>query len=255
MTTKILNKSNRNIYLYILTIIIIGASYSPLFMNERILDNFAREDRLLESLTPVYFFLGSILSLIAYYRSTHPPLRNTHIKFKRISYLGLALFLFVSAGEEISWGQRILGFKSPSIVDKLNYQGEFNLHNLKYFQGEESIIPFALSQVFTLIWIIFALVFPISASLNGNVDGYLRKYLPVIPISIGMIFLINYGIQKVLLRFLLANPSFYLHPSMPVPKAVHEIREHGYALAYLVSTYYIAFIDLNPARELPQKEK
>ncbi len=35
------------------------------------------------------------------------------------------------AGEEISWGQRILGFATPDFLLNLNAQGEFNLHNIK----------------------------------------------------------------------------------------------------------------------------
>ena len=42
------------------------------------------------------------------------------------------LFFFVCAGEEVSWGQRIFGFKTPEDVLKVNEQKEFNLHNLKF---------------------------------------------------------------------------------------------------------------------------
>ena len=43
---------------------------------------------------------------------------------------GLALLLFFAAGEEISWGQRILGIKSSEFFNKNNAQHETNLHNL-----------------------------------------------------------------------------------------------------------------------------
>ncbi len=55
----------------------------------------------------------------------------------------LALFMLVSfyfAGEEASWGQHWLGFKTPDSISKINKQHEFNLHNLqgarKYFNAE-----------------------------------------------------------------------------------------------------------------------
>jgi hypothetical protein len=38
--------------------------------------------------------------------------------------------LIFGAGEEISWGQRILGLKSPEYFKEHNAQGETNLHNL-----------------------------------------------------------------------------------------------------------------------------
>lgn len=43
---------------------------------------------------------------------------------------GLALFFFICAGEEISWGQRLFGFATPESVREVNEQAEFNLHNL-----------------------------------------------------------------------------------------------------------------------------
>ena len=42
--------------------------------------------------------------------------------------LALAFFLF--AMEEISWGQRIVGFDSPEALIGVNQQGEATIHNL-----------------------------------------------------------------------------------------------------------------------------
>jgi len=44
--------------------------------------------------------------------------------------LGLALFSFVVAMEEISWGQRILGYRPPEYFLQQNFQQEFNVHNV-----------------------------------------------------------------------------------------------------------------------------
>ena len=44
--------------------------------------------------------------------------------------LGLALFSGFVAGEEISWGQRLLGYMPPALFLEHNYQQESNLHNL-----------------------------------------------------------------------------------------------------------------------------
>jgi tetratricopeptide (TPR) repeat protein len=40
-----------------------------------------------------------------------------------------ALVFFYGAGEEISWGQRLLGFSSPAVFEDYNLQEETNLHN------------------------------------------------------------------------------------------------------------------------------
>ena len=43
---------------------------------------------------------------------------------------GLALFCFVVAMEEISWGQRVLGYRPPVYFLEHNFQQEFNFHNV-----------------------------------------------------------------------------------------------------------------------------
>lgn len=56
--------------------------------------------------------------------------RRVRMRFAAAAYLLLAVgFLFV-AGEEISWGQRVLGFGGPEAVVERNLQGEVNIHNL-----------------------------------------------------------------------------------------------------------------------------
>src|SRR5688572_18030880 len=42
----------------------------------------------------------------------------------------IALFCLFVAGEEFSWGQRLLGFGSPEYFLENNFQQELNLHNL-----------------------------------------------------------------------------------------------------------------------------
>lgn len=42
----------------------------------------------------------------------------------------IALVLFVMAGEELSWGQRIFGWATPELFTNINEQSETNLHNL-----------------------------------------------------------------------------------------------------------------------------
>jgi len=43
---------------------------------------------------------------------------------------GLAFFCFLVAMEEISWGQRVLGYKAPDYFLEQNYQQELNIHNV-----------------------------------------------------------------------------------------------------------------------------
>ncbi len=43
---------------------------------------------------------------------------------------GVALFCFFVAMEEISWGQRLLGYRPPTFFLEHNFQQEFNFHNV-----------------------------------------------------------------------------------------------------------------------------
>ena len=43
-----------------------------------------------------------------------------------------SLGCFVLFGEEISWGQRLIGFETPEAIREINYQDEVNLHNLDF---------------------------------------------------------------------------------------------------------------------------
>ena len=88
-----------------------------------IFSTLTREDHWVENLTAVWFFLASLL-----FFTTAGTERDV---FRRTVYIlgGIAL-LFV-AGEEINWGQRIVGFSTPNFLTDLNAQKEFNLHNIR----------------------------------------------------------------------------------------------------------------------------
>lgn len=51
-------------------------------------------------------------------------------------FIGVAIILFFIAGEEISWGQRLLGVTTPEYFAEKNKQGETNLHNLDFIFGK-----------------------------------------------------------------------------------------------------------------------
>ena len=85
-----------------------------------------REDGVIESLTALFYacaMLGAIWGAI--------QLRGS----VKAYYLALWIFLaFVFLGEETSWFQRVLNYQTPEDIAAINVQGEFNLHNLKWFE-------------------------------------------------------------------------------------------------------------------------
>ena len=55
--------------------------------------------------------------------------RSGH-RWQALIFAGVALAAVFAAGEEISWGQRILGFQTPEDLLEINVQGETTLHNI-----------------------------------------------------------------------------------------------------------------------------
>jgi hypothetical protein len=86
------------------------------------------EDGVSETATAVAYLIGSLLLVTAAFR-----LRKEGRWWALIPYLLLAAGAFVVGMEEISWGQRLLGYRTPEIVESRNVQDEFNLHNIRGF--------------------------------------------------------------------------------------------------------------------------
>ena len=104
-------------------------------------DWFRSEDGPLEW---IQFFEYGLSSIIAFF---------IFIKIKKkkeinsIVWILIALFSFLIAGEEISWGERITGIGIDSI-STLNIQGETNFHNLPFFHNYLLDPVFEISCIF-----------------------------------------------------------------------------------------------------------
>lgn len=71
--------------------------------------------------------------------------------------LCFAISMLVIGGEEISWGQRLIGFETPPIIAENNFQQEFNLHNSKLIQSGNN----TLSVILTQLLVAYLLVLPL----------------------------------------------------------------------------------------------
>ena len=83
------------------------------------------EDGLIEYGTALIFLVAGILFLVSALRGALGRVWNV--------LLGLGS-IFI-AGEEISWGQRLLGLSTPEGLAESNVQSEINLHNLEGIHG------------------------------------------------------------------------------------------------------------------------
>jgi len=216
----------------IIATLFLGLTYLFLLANERTLDAFAREDGIFENLTAVYLLGASLVFVVCFFRFRKSS------RLLKLSYIGLALLFFVGAGEEISWGERIFKWEDQNYIRDINVQGELTIHNLKYFQGEEAIIPVSISQLFIVFAFVFAVLIPLACRLFPKIERFLAPIIPIMPLEFGVLVVATYIFQKSMLRILPMFPALYQHPSMPIPQGVHEIREHGYTFALLVSSIF-----------------
>lgn len=189
------------------------------------------EDGPIEDLTALFYFLGFLLALISVFRS--------EIRYFPALW---AILCFVFLGEETSWFQRIFDYTVPA-VEEMNAQGEFNLHNLKIFQGEELFVDgkinkvglfdylFSTQNIFRLGFFGYFLIFPIVAN---------QKRIKL--------WLSNLGYVKPSSKFtftmlVVMASSFALAVVSPpdVKSAMAETREMFYAyfiLVYLVMCFW-----------------
>jgi len=118
---------------------VVSLSFLVLFDQDRpLVYRLTAEDALVEWSQAIGFLISAIgfaWLAICGYRS-------------RVLCAGMSVVLFLVTGEEISWGQRLFGYKSPSAVTRFNVQGETNLHNLSPIHGWQRLA--SLTFIFTL---------------------------------------------------------------------------------------------------------
>lgn len=187
-------------YHILLIILAMFASYSVyLFFSIESIMGMSDENAFFELGTAGCFFIGAFLLLRIFFRT------------RNLFYLMLALALFFGGGEEMSWGQHLFGFGTPGDVNKVNVQGEFNIHNLEIFntgnfdgtkkEGWRRLLE--INFLFRLFCLFYGIVLPLAVNHIGFVRSITDKLrLPVPPVTIGIFFAINYITYYILLRSL-----------------------------------------------------
>jgi hypothetical protein len=139
-------------------------SRSPLY------DQLVQEDRIVEWWTAFLFLAAGVVFARAAWRG------------RRAGDAAVGLFCLAAAGEEISWGQRILGFTPPATFLEHNIQQEANLHNLAEAFGQPK-------WTFIAVLVVYGVLLPAAARvsrLRGLID---RSGLTAPPPAIALWFL------------------------------------------------------------------
>lgn len=213
-------------------------AYAPVFSPDIILDAFAREDAIFETLSPIYLFVCSVLLGIVWWREKNPIAPHRFHWVFRLSLLAFTILFFVAAAEEVSWGQRFFGLETPNLIKNVNVQKEITLHNLILFQGEDAILPISFDQLSAVFSLVFGFVLPLGNWILKRFKLGLDAFLPIMPLMVGWLMPLNYALQKFLMRLFRSFPEFYLHPEMHYSQPIYEIREHNYAFALMVCVVF-----------------
>lgn len=212
-------------------------TYMTIVLGDYTVNFFTAEDGLFESLTALYFFLSSLFFLMAYDFSQRITSYSKDHSKKHIFYLLLAGVFFVGCMEEISWGQRILNLQTPESFSQYNRQHEVNIHNLMWFHGDvdgqrKNFLELFLNidRLFSLFWMSWCIIIPIFYAYSAKVRYFLESIgMPIVSLSVGFFFLLNYLISKGVENFL---PEF--------SHAAVEIKEHNSALLFV----FVALLEL-----------
>ena len=185
---------------------------------------FLGEDRVVEWLS----FYGWIVASLVVVDLLRRHCRQMS-RLARLYLTGLALFFFICGGEELSWGQRLLGFKTPTAMMHGNEQSEFNLHNLRF----KRVHPKDVVSMFVKT---FGIVLPVVLAVAYRKRGHFwQRFVPNAAVAPCFVWaeLVNLT-EKRWARPLLAG-CFGPDMAEAFRKQAEELTEMYWALAVLVA--------------------
>jgi len=152
---------------------------------------------------------------------------------------GVAALYF--AGEEISWGQHLVHFRTPDFLEEINRQHEFNLHNIEHWNVFNNLprqVMLALTLAGGLI-----LPFVLRKRLSGPAarEGLLYWLVPTWRLApMALVAVLSTVPEKLFKRALVSAGAkdTYVYQAFIEPGG--ELKEYGFAavmLMYLLSVY------------------
>ena len=211
----------------VLTFLYVVSFYFLVFLDAKTVNNLRGEDGLIENLGAFFFFAASVLFLLCYRLEKN---RNDTQSKKKYFYLFLAGLFFIGFGEEISWGQRLINWETPQLLQEINKQKETNFHNLKVL--DKGILRPDI--LFFIFWFSYCLILPtVNKYYTESRKLSSRFGLPVPPLWIGYLLLTNF--------FIYTSSQFFSsswHRTYYIEGAFLEIMESNAAFIFAVFAFY-----------------
>jgi hypothetical protein len=163
-------------------VLALGVAGTGLFMaSPAEFHDFAQEDRPVEWLSALFLFGASAMFAFEGVR------RRRDMAGLFCAGL-LCLALFVIGMEEISWGQRLFGFATPERLAEVNWQAEFNFHNVQTDLSETAYY-FGAGVLLIVLPLLRDLV-PVSAASHRWLDFAPRRSVALVSVPLAWF---NYG--------------------------------------------------------------
>ena len=161
-------------FLTVLAIGIMAVSGYAHLANQDLLGYLVLEDGVFENLTAVLLLLGGGFVFYRFFKNK----KGKGIWWKLFQVV-FGLILWFGFAQEISWGQRIIGFDTPEFFQKHNKQYEVGIHNLTYgeFSVNRWIFSFGLSIGIGIYYLFFRIL-NYSVAWIGNLTKQLGVPIP-----------------------------------------------------------------------------
>lgn len=223
--------------LVVISVVSMIMCYSALILSDNTIHYLTSEDGLFEN-TGAFFFLLTSMIFMAGFLKSNPPhkflLRSVNRDY---SLLMAGILFFFIFGEEISWGQRIIGIDSGEFFRERNIQGETNLHNLKVFNSvdknnvkKEWWYLFTMSRMFRLFWFTWCIIIPVSVRSSKSIKDFIQEIgIPILSPVFGLLLILNYSILK------------FFEDRRSRSTEVVEIEECVAALLFFIVAIYLVF--------------
>ncbi|MEM9088774.1 MAG: hypothetical protein AAGC93_08535 [Cyanobacteria bacterium P01_F01_bin.53] len=196
----------------------------------------AREDGFFEYAGAFLFLFSGVLFLMNFWKGRK---RGKPFSFRNTLFLLLGLVFLLGFFEEISWGQRIFDIPTPEGLKAINTQDELNFHNLSFWNDRDENGArvsgwkqmFTVTRMFSLFWFSFCCLIPTVYQCFGPARKRLERIaFPIVPLSIGGFFMVNYLMLKILTPYV---DTLLQYPMVEVSESTSAF------LFFLVSLWFV----------------